>query len=167
MNTTKAITAIHDHIANNTPIDDDALKTYAPLFATDLHARDAIIMCALRPDDADLEQVLGFALHPHEETLANNQKRILEAVMSGDLPIHAESFNRAISLFARMRDLDDTPGHYNPFTATLMYFAWFADDMQTLAKHIDELDEGESTPSLAQIVLLALSKGMRVKAEMD
>lgn len=167
MDTTEAVITIHDHITDGTPIDDATLRTCAPLFATDLHARDAVIMCALRPDDASLDQILGFALHPHDKSNVGLQERILTAVMSGTLPVHAESLGRAMSLFERMRDLDDTPEHYNPFTATLMYFAWFADDMPKVAVHIAELDEDQPVPRLAQIVLLALSKGMYVKAETD
>ncbi|RSX49805.1 hypothetical protein [Bifidobacterium castoris] len=167
MDTTEAVIIIHDHVADGAPIDDATLRACAPLFATDLHARDAVIMCALRPDDASLDHILGFALHPHDKSNAALQARILAAVMFGTLPVDTESLGRAMSLFERMRDLDDTPEHHNPFTATLMYFAWLTNDMPAVAAHTAELDEDQPVPRLARIVLCALSKGMHTEAKMD
>lgn len=59
MNTTEAIAAIRDHIANGTDIDDATLKACAPLLATNVNARDAIIMCTLRPEDVSLDLALA------------------------------------------------------------------------------------------------------------
>lgn len=166
MNTTEAIAAIRGHIANGTDIDDATLKDCAPLLATNVNARDAIIMCTLRPEDVSLDLALDYALHPRDKTSTDSMKQILLAVLSGSRPIQAQHLDQSILLFERMRNLD-TPEHRNDHAATLLCLAWIADDTPRQDAYLHELGTDNLPPSLARIVLFMLQNGTHAASTMS
>lgn len=151
------LTLLYSHIADNTPIKDNATTGCATLFATNPYVRAAIIACALQPTVADQWFVYDTLFDPANPKTKARMKAVLDSACANPPSPHDACVQRTMRLFDHLRDLTDDE-HRNEFTAAAMFLAWITEDCETLLTKTDELDDDWPTPNLARIVLFALHK---------